>query len=181
MDRAEKKAEVEYLSDCFRRSQAALCADYHGLTVADITALRRDLHQSGSVSRVVKNTLAKISARQAFQDAKQTELEKFLSILDGPSFLVLSFSDPVAPAKIVAKFVKERKKLKVKGGWVDGAFVDAAAVESLALMPGKREVLSMLLGLIKAPAGRLVKVLQAPAEAMARLIQAQAKELEGKN
>ena len=180
MNRAEKKAELEWLSESFGKSQLALCADYHGLTVAEITRLRRDLHNAGSSSRVVKNTLAKISAKKAFTSAKGAELERFLAVMQGPSFLVMSFEDPVAPAKVIADFIKQYKKLTVKGAWVDGVFLDAAGVETLSQMPGKQEILAKLLGLLAAPATGLVRLLQAPGSQVARVIEGHRKNLEEK-
>jgi len=180
MDKAEKQTELQYLTDCFAKAQLAVCADYHGLTVAEITHLRRELHNCGSVGRVVKNTLAQISAKRGLGQAKDAELKRFVSILDGPSFLVVSFDDAVAPAKVISNFIKQYKKLTVKGAWIDGVFIDAAGVEALSQMPWKQEILGQLLGLLCAPATSLVRLLQAPATQLARVVEGHRKNLEEK-
>lgn len=180
MNRAEKQAEIDFLTDCFSRAQVALCADYTGITVAEVTALRKELRKIGSVARVVKNTLARRSVQAAVKGAEKAELEKFLAILDGPSFVVVSFDDPIAPAKVIAGFMKQYKKLNVKGGWFEGAFLDPAAVENLSQMPGRDEVLSKLLALIMAPATQLARLIQEPGARLARVIEAHRKNLEQK-
>ncbi len=180
MNRAEKQAEVDYLTDCLTKGQVALCADYKGLTVAEVTELRRELHKTGSVGRVVKNTLARISATKVYNTANENELKKFLALLEGPSFVVVNFDDPVAPAKVITKFIKDKKKMTVKGGWLEGNFLDAKGVESLSEMPGKEQVLAKLLGLLSAPATQLVRLLQAPAAQLARVIDAHRQNLEKK-
>lgn len=180
MNRAEKQAEVEFLTDCFNKTQVAICADYHGLTVAEVTDLRRELHKNGCVGRVVKNTLAKLSAKKVFAQANQAELEKFLKLLEGPCFVVMNFDNPVAPAKVVTEFIKRTKKLSLKGGWLDGSFLDQKGLETLSEMPGKEEILGKLLGLLSAPATRLVRLLHAPATQLARVIDAHRQNLEKK-
>ena len=180
MERAEKQAEIEYLTECLSKTQATLCADTRGLTVAEITELRRELHKTGCAGRVVKNTLARITARKVFDTANQDELKKFLALLEGPSFVVTNASDPVAPAKVITKFAKDKNKMTIKGGWLDGAFLDSKGVESLSQMPGKEQILGKLLGLLAAPATQLVRLLQAPASQLARVIEAHRANLEKK-
>ena len=180
MERAEKQAEIEYLVECFSKAQVALCADYRGLTVAEVTELRRELNKTGCIGRVVKNTLARISAQKVYDKANQEELNKFLALLEGPSFVVTNPTDPVAPAKVITKFVKDKNKMAIKGGWLDGAFLDSKGVESLSQMPGKEQTLGKLLGLLAAPATQLVRLFQAPASQLARVIEAHRANLEKK-
>ena len=178
MDRAEKRSEVEFLTDCFRKASAALCADYRGLSVAEITELRKQLRKSGCSARVVKNTLARLSVQSALQEGKAAELQAFIKIFEGPSFLVFSESDPIAPAKVLVEFAKGHEKLKLKGGWLDGSFVEPTAVDALSKMPGREQTLAMLLSLLNTPATQLVRVLQAPGEQLARAVEAHRKNLE---
>jgi large subunit ribosomal protein L10 len=178
MNRAEKQQEIDFLSDCFRKARVALCADYRGLTVAQITELRRGLRQSGGVGRVVKNTLASISAGQAYGQAAAEEVEKFTKTFSGPTLLIFSFDDPVASTKVVADFSKKNENLKVKGGWFEEAFVDVSGVAQLASMPSKEQLQAKLLAVINAPATQLVRLLQAPATQITRVIQAQKEKIE---
>ena len=180
MDRAEKQAEIDFLSDCFSKAQVALCADYKGLTVAEVTELRRELHKTGCVGRVVKNTLAKISVQKVFSQANQNEVNKFLALLEGPSLVVVNFDNPVAPAKVLTSFIKAKKKMTLKGGLLDGNFVDAKGVNALSEMPGKEQILAKLLGLLAAPATQLVRLLQTPASQLARVIDGHRANLEKK-
>ena len=176
MERAEKKTMIEGLSQQFSKAQIALCADYRGLTVGQVTILRRNLRGVGATACVVKNKLAKRSV-----DASITGGDKdaFNKVFKGPSFLVFSDIDPIAPAKVIAEFAKLNDKLSIKGAWVDGKFLDAANVVALSKMPGKQELLAQLLSLMNAPATRLVGLLAAPAGQVVRVLDAQRQKLEG--
>jgi large subunit ribosomal protein L10 len=122
-----------------------------------------------------------ISARKAFAAASAAELERFVAMFTGPSLLVVSQTDPVSPAKIMADFVKESKDvLSIKGGWIDGACLDSGGVESLAKMPGKQETLAKLLSLLLAPATQFVRLLQAPGRQVVQVLDAQRGKLEEK-
>lgn len=176
MDRAQKQIEIEALSKQLSKSALALCADYRGLTVGQVTVLRRNLRNAGATARVVKNKLAKRSVDAALKGADK---EIFLNVFKGPSFVVFSDTDPVAPTKVLTEFAKQNEKFEIKGAWVDGKFLDRANVEVLSKMPGKQELLAQLLSLINAPATRLVGLLQAPGSQMVRLLEAQRKKLEG--
>jgi len=100
MDRAQKDSELEYLNSCFVQSQIALCTNFRGLNVAQVTQLRNELRSNGSYARVVRNTLAKLSAEKAYKDADSVELGKFVELFSGPSLLVFSNEDPVSPVCI---------------------------------------------------------------------------------
>ncbi|MBN8548453.1 MAG: 50S ribosomal protein L10 [Deltaproteobacteria bacterium] len=180
MDRAGKQVELEAISSAFKSAQSTLCADYRGLTVAEITELRKELRRNGARGKVVKNTLGRLAAERAYKDADAAQLKKFIELFGGPSLIVTSDSDPVAPAKIMAKFAKDHKNLKIKGGWIDGQCLDQAGVDTLAKMPGREETLSKLLALIAAPATQLVRLLAAPATQVVRVVDAHRQNLEKK-
>lgn len=178
MDRAQKHQEVDTLQASFAKAELVLCADYRGLTVEQVTNLRKSLRTAGASARVVKNKLAKIAVKR--EDAFKTEAERFLQVFHGPTMVVFSDVDPIAPTKALTEFAKKNAKLEIKGAWVDGRFVDPAGVEALSKMPGKQELLGQLLSLFNAPATRLVGLLQAPAAQVVRLLEAQRKNLEEK-
>ncbi|RIL10585.1 MAG: 50S ribosomal protein L10 [Proteobacteria bacterium] len=174
VERAEKEKQVKEISECLSKAQVAICADYRGLTVAEVTALRRELKKSQATGSVVKNTLARISAKQVYGDAPQADLEKFLELFEGPSLLIYSLKDPVTPAKVVADFIKDKKKLTLKGGWMEGAFMGPEQVDSLAKMPGKQEIFARLLNVLIQPAQQLMRVMQEPGAQVARVLNAHA-------
>jgi large subunit ribosomal protein L10 len=182
MDRATKEAELADLVGRFSRAQVAVCLDYRGLTVAKVTTLRSNLRKAGSSAKVVRNTLAKLAVERAGgADVRTDELHKFLTVLDGPTMVVFSDEDPIAPTKVLADFVKGtgNDKLRVKGCWLDGAYVDAEGVSALSKLPGREEVFSMLLGLLSAPATRLARVISEPGAQVARVVEAFRKKLGG--
>ena len=180
MNRAEKQEEVEFLKECYQKSQIALCGDYRGLTVAQMSKLRRELRTAGAKAFVVRNTLARLSAKDVLKAKKAEEFEKFLATIKGPSLVIFAEADPVAPAKVLAKFMKDNDKLKMKGAWFESSFLDASGVDSLSKMPGKAETLASLLRVIMAPATQLARIIQAPGEQVVRVIEAHRKNLESK-
>jgi large subunit ribosomal protein L10 len=172
MERAEKQAEVESLSGRLEQARIALTADYRGLTVAEITELRKQLRETGSVGRVVKNTLAKISAQKVFGESEGEDLQKFLDVFEGPSMLVTSEEDAVSPTKVLTKFAKEHEALTLKGGWFDGGFIDDKGLEELSKLPSREELLAKLLSVISAPATQVVQLMQAPGSQLVRTLEA---------
>jgi len=182
MERAQKEVELNNLVDSFGRTQVTVCADYRGMSVAKMTALRSELRKAGATGRVVRNTLARLAVnRTVGKDAPKGDVEKFLETLNGPTLVVFSYNDPIAPTKVLAKFAKENEAFRVKGCWLDGAYVDSAGVSSLATMPGREETFAMLLSLMSAPATRLVRLLSEPGSQIVRSIEAYRKKLGGES
>ena len=177
MDKAQKQIELGKLDITFRGTPIALIADYRGLTVGQITKLRSELRGVGSQGRVVKNTLARISAERVYGEKDAKGLGKFLELFVGPTLLISSTTDPIAPAKVLAKFAKENEKLQIKGAILDGEFIDVAGVQALSTLPSREETLSMLLRVISAPATQLVRLMQAPGTQVVRVIDAHSKNL----
>lgn len=178
MERAEKQAEIESLNDHMNRSQIAICADYRGLTVAEVTEFRKNLKKSGSFAKVVKNTLGRLAADKAYAQSEAADIEKFKKMLEGPSMMVFSYEDPIAPSKAVTDFAKTHDKLKIKGAFFEGAYVDEAGVKTLSSMPGREELLGKLLALINAPATQLLRLMQAPGTQVVRVLDAQKTKIE---
>ncbi len=180
MNREEKQVELDSIGAAFIHAQSALCADYRGLTVAEVTTLRKELRKNGAKGKVVKNTLARLAAEKAYKDADGAQLKKFMELFAGPSLVIYSDKDPVAPAKVIFAFAKDHQNLKIKGGWVDGQFLDKSGAEMLSKMPGREETLAKLLALIAAPATQLVRLLAAPGTQVVRVIDAQRQAIEKK-
>lgn len=178
MERSGKEQIVEELSARFSQAQVALIADYQGLSVAEFTELRKILRDNKAQGQVVKNTLVRLSARKSVGDDVSADFEKFLATLKGPTLVITSSEDPVSPAKVLAQFIKDKQKVKIKGAWLDGKFLDDKAVDQLSKMPGKEEVLAKLLALLNTPATQLLRLLNTPGTQMTRVIDAQREKLQ---
>ena len=146
-----KAAVVAEMKEKLESAQGAVLVGFTGLTVADVTKLR----EGGVEYKVIKNTLTRIAADELGYDGLDSHLE-------GPTALAYSAEDAVAPAKILKAFIKETKTeaLTVKAGLVDGQVIDAAAVNALADLPSREELIAKLLGSMQAPVSGLVNVLQ---------------------
>lgn len=150
-----KAAVVEEMKEKLQSAQGAVFVGFSGLSVADVTKLRRKFREGGVEYKVVKNTLTRIAADElGFNDLD--------AVLEGPTAIAYYAEDTVAPAKILKDFIKETKTeaLTVKAGIADGQVIDAAAVEALASLPSREELLAKLVGSMQAPISGLVNVLQ---------------------
>ncbi|OGH98764.1 MAG: 50S ribosomal protein L10 [Candidatus Melainabacteria bacterium RIFOXYA12_FULL_32_12] len=159
--KAFKNEKIQELSDSIAKSKVAIVTDYRGLTVAEITDLRRQLQKEGAEYTVVKNTLTKI----AIKDTPYDGLENFL---EGPSAVVFGFQDQVAPAKILTQFIKKAKKvdLKLKGGVLEGKILSPEEIRQLSELPSKEELYAKILGSVNSPASGLVNVINGVARAL---------------
>ena len=142
-----------------------ILADYRGLTVKEMQALRAALRDSGAELRVYKNTLAQIAMREL-------ALPDLGDLLDGPTAFLFSYSDPVAPAKAIVDFTKDHKLLEIKGGFIDSTITSAAGVQALASLPSREVLIAKLLGTMLNPIQGFARVLNGPVEAFARTVQA---------
>ena len=165
MARPEKEAVVAEVHEKLTKSQAVVLVDFRGLTVEEATELRKNLRAAGVELRVVKNTLTKLAAQKA-------ELPGLETYLEGPTALAFGYQDPVAPAKILAEFAKDHKKLELKGGVLEGRVIDQAEVKALAELPSREVILGQLAGLLQAPIRNLVYVLSAPIRNTAYVVEA---------
>jgi large subunit ribosomal protein L10 len=153
--RKEQKQElIDELHSKLMDAKAAILTEYKGLTVAEITELRNELRKGQLEYRVVKNTLA-------IRAAKGTAAEALTGHLQGPTGWVLGFGDAVAPAKVVTDYAKKREKLKVKVGLIEGQLADAVALKSIAALPSREVLLSMMAAGFQAPASKMVRLLNA--------------------
>lgn len=164
MLRAKKKDFVAELEGICKDSNAVIFTHYHGLTVSQVTELRRKLRENDANFKVVKNTLFKIAAQNA-----KVKLEDDMS--SGPVAIAYS-KDPVAAAKGVVEFAKKNQDLKVLAGIVDGATMPVEDIKKLSKLPSLDELRGKIVGLLQAPATKLAVVAQAPAGQLARVINA---------
>jgi large subunit ribosomal protein L10 len=150
-----KQATVAELKDELSRAKATIVADYRGLTVSDISAVRRGLRGEGITYRVVKNRLAKIAA----QEAGNSELSELLT---GPSALAMGSGDEVLLAKTFLDAIRPFRTVAVRGAVLNGKRVDADAVTKLATLPSRDVLLGQLAGGIASPLSSMASLLAAP-------------------
>lgn len=153
MAKPEKVAAVAQIREDLAASQAVFVTDYRGLTVAQLTRLRRKLREAGTEYRVVKNTLARRAAAEV--DASVLE-----SLLVGPSGVAFAKQDPVATAKVLNEFARETKIFEIRGGMLQGKLLTAEGVQALADLPPREVLLAQVVGGMQAPISGFVSVLQ---------------------
>jgi large subunit ribosomal protein L10 len=154
MPRPEKVTEVEQLRGRLRKAGAVIFTDYRGLTVAEITQLRGRLREAGAEYRVVKNRLLGIAG-------KSVGVEGFGAMLEGPTAAAFVADDPVSVAKILQEFMRQTRKLAIKGSVISGQLYDSSRTRALADLPGRQELLARAVGGIAAPLSGLAGVLSA--------------------
>ncbi|WP_322796867.1 50S ribosomal protein L10 [Tepidiforma sp.] len=172
MPTPRKVAMLAEIKSRMERASIAISADYRGLTVAQITELRRALRPAGAEVKVVKNTLAAMAAKEAGR-------EELAQILKGPTALTFGFDDPIAPVKAFTEHLRSKRlNIEVHGGWLEGRVLTRAEVESLATMPPKEQLLADVVGKLQAPLYGFAGLLQASIRNFAGLIEARANQLE---
>lgn len=155
-----KKPVVEEIVSHITGAQSAVIINYCGLTVEQDTKLRKAFREAGVVYKVYKNTMMNF----AFQG---TEYEALCPHLEGPNAIAISKDDATAPARIVAKFVKEMPALEFKAGIVEGTYYDAKGMQAISQVPSREELLGKLLGSIQSPITNFARVLNQIAEQQA--------------
>ncbi len=154
VSKAEKVTEQGALETLFKAVDTAVLVDYKGVTVPQVTELRRQIRAAGGTYRVVKNTLAK-------RAIAGTSLEAASVHFRGTTAVVSTGADPVAMAKALTTFIKATPSMTIKAAVVQGQVVAPGAVQDLATMPGRPELLAKLLYVLQAPMQQLVTVLSA--------------------
>jgi large subunit ribosomal protein L10 len=153
LNRQDKAAVIEEMSEIVANSSVIVIAEYRGLTVEAITKLRADARQQGAQLRVVKNTLVR-------RAVAGTPFEGLADKFVGP--LIYGFSaDPVAAAKVLYNFSKTNKELVIKGGAMADNVMDVETVEKLAMTPSRDELLAKLTATLKEPIAKFVRTVAA--------------------
>ena len=161
MARADKQAAVAEIADSFSEAAGAVLTDYRGLTVKELQELRRSLGENADYA-VVKNTLAKLAAKEAGIDG-------FDDLLTGPTAIAFIKGDVVEAAKGLRDFAKANPALIIKGGVLDGDFLDAKEIAKLADLESREVLLGKLAGAMLASLSQAVYLLNAPLAQAARL------------
>ena len=170
MNRTEKEQVVGQLHEKMARAKAAILAEPKGLDVATVTELRRKCRDAQVDYKIVKNTLAQ-------RAAKGTPVEPLVEKFVGPTALVMSYADVVAPAKILVDFAKDRENFTIRTAVVEGQVIDAKGVMALAKMPGIQELRGRIANVIAQPAVRLARMLATPGQQLAQVLNARKDQL----
>lgn len=172
MPTPRKVAMLAEIKDRMERASVAISADFRGLTVAQLTDLRRAMRPANSEVNIVKNTLAAMAATQAGRP-------EMAELLTGPTALAIGFGDPVAPVKALTEHLRTRRMtLDIHGGWLEGKILTRAEVESLATLPSKEQMIADVVGKLQSPLYNFAGLLQASIRNFAGLVEARAKQLE---
>ncbi len=166
MDRAQKKEAVAELKQTFNESSVVVITRNLGLSVAQSTALRNKMRDSGARYKVAKNRLALIAL-------EGTRYQPIGDLLTGPTALATS-DDPVAAAKAVVDFAKTNDRLEIVGGAMGETLLDVNGVKALAELPSLDELRAKIVGLIQAPASKIARTINEPGAQLARVFGAYA-------
>lgn len=149
-----KKQVVAEIQEKLQNAQSVVLYDYRGLTVEQVTKLRNECRKAGVEYIVYKNNLIGLAAKEA-------GIEGLDVYLKGPTAVAFGMTDAVAPAKILATFIKEVKKTEVKGGILNGSVIDAAGVDTLASMPSREVLIARIMGSMMSSVSKFVYCLEA--------------------
>ncbi len=163
--KAFKAEKISQMKEKIEKAKVAIVTDYKGLSVEEITKLRREIQKEDGDYMVTKNTLAKIAI-------KGTEYEVLSDALTGPVAIAFGFEDQVAPAKALAKFIKESKKGEILAAAMDGKLLSAAEAKALASLPSKQEIYAKMLGCINSPASGIANSINAVMSSLTRAMAA---------
>jgi large subunit ribosomal protein L10 len=170
VDRSQKQKLVDSLHDMLAKTELVVITQQVGMTVAEVTTLRRQMREAGAGFKVTKNRLA----RRALEG---TKFAKLAPLFKGPTAVAFS-TDPVAAAKVAVTYANANEKLTIVGGAMGETLLDPTGVKALATLPSLDELRGKLIGMLQTPATRVAQVLQAPAGQLARVLGAYAKKAE---
>jgi large subunit ribosomal protein L10 len=173
MERQQKEQAVTQIKDGWKNVQSIILADYRGIDVPTVTAVRDEFRKAGCHYQVLKNTLVRI----AIQGSK---IEPMSKLLAGPTAVIWSTESPSAPAKVAMKIAKDNEKFVIRGGYFDGQVLDAKGVEGLATMPGKDELRATFLMTLLAAPTDFVCLLAAAPQNFVYALSARERQLAGK-
>ncbi|PLS32280.1 50S ribosomal protein L10 [Carnobacterium maltaromaticum] len=154
---AKKQAIVEDVTVKFTDAASVVIVDYRGLTVDQVTELRKQLREAGVEMKVIKNSILSRAAEAA-------NLPGLDDVFKGPTAVAFSNEDVIAPAKIINDFAEKAEALEIKGGIIEGKVSSKEEIEALAKLPNREGLLSMLLSVLQAPVRNTALIIKAVAE-----------------
>jgi large subunit ribosomal protein L10 len=175
MERAQKEQVLGEIKEAWQNVASIVIADYKGITVPVVTAMRDDFRKNGCHYRVIKNSLVKIAV-------KGSKMEPITTLMTGTTAVIWTTGEaPQPPAKIALKWAKDEPKFQIKGGYYEGQLLDKAGVQALATMPGKPEIQASMLMTFLAGPQSFVAQIAAPIQNFAYLLDARKRHLEGQS
>ena len=165
MPTKEKEVELAKFREEIKGAKTVVVSHYSGMSVANVTELRSKLREAGVTHTVVKNTLARIAAREV-------GMESLVPLLSGPTVVSISKTDLVAPAKVLVNYAKDHEKLVILGGVVEGKAATAQDITDISNLPSKEELVAKLLGSLNSPVTGLLRVINGPASSLVRVLNA---------
>jgi large subunit ribosomal protein L10 len=160
LTRVQKQEQIDTLKGMLAPARGLFVMDFTGLSVGEVTELRRRVREAKGNYRVVRNTLARLAVAETNHQALQ-------QLLTGPAAVAYTDQDAVTLAKALAEFAKSHEKLRFRGGLLEGQLLDAQQARQVAALPSKKELVAKLLFLLQSPMRRLVTVLDAPVRGLA--------------
>lgn len=154
---AKKETLVQAAAEKFESAASVVIVDYRGLTVEEVTNLRKQLRDAGVEMKVIKNSILS-------RAAKKVGLDGLDEVFTGPTAVAFSNDDVVAPAKIIDEFAKDAKALEIKGGVIEGKVSSVEQITALAKLPNREGLLSMLLSVLQAPVRNVAYAVKAVAD-----------------
>lgn len=154
---AKKSAQVEEVVEKFQQAASVVIVDYRGLTVDEVTTLRKQLREANVEMKVIKNSILSRAAEKA-------GLPGLEQVFTGPTAVAFSNEDVVAPAKIIDTFASNAPALEIKGGIIEGTVSSVEEITALAKLPNREGLLSMLLSVLQAPVRNVAYAVKAVAE-----------------
>jgi large subunit ribosomal protein L10 len=171
----EKKIQiVKNLKEKLAEAKGIVLTDYQGLSVPEVELLRKKLQEVGANYQIAKNTLLNLALKGSGHELQDTSYE-----LTGPTAVVLSREDEIAPLKALYDFTKEHQALKVKGGFFEGAWLVAEKLKEIAALPGREVLLAKVVGMLQSPIAGLVNVVKGNQIGLVRVLQAKAGDKNG--
>lgn len=172
MIRAQKEQVLGEIKEAWQNVASIVVADYAGITVPVVTAMRDDFRKAGCHYRVLKNTLVKIAV-------KGSKIEPLTQLMSGTTAVIWTTGEaPQPPAQVALKWAKDEPKFKIKGGYYEGKVLDVAGVEMLSRMPSKDEIRASMLMTFLAGPQSFVAQIAAPIQNFAYLLDARKRDLE---
>jgi large subunit ribosomal protein L10 len=165
VNRVEKAAAVDELKTALAGTTVAMLADPRGITVSELTELRKVLRHQGVALRVVKNTLARLAIAE-------TELQELKPYFAGPTAIVYGGGDPTVPSKLLASFMKAKPTFQIKAGFAEGRVLTAQDAMALADLPSREVLAARLAGILQSPLRGLVTVLSGPLRSFLMVLEA---------
>jgi len=161
MNKEQKQNYIKDMTAQFENSEAVLVAHYQGLTVKQLDDLRKQMREHGIKFQITKNRITKLAL-------KNSKCKNLTNLFTGPTAVALS-KDAITSAKILTKFSKENKSLKILGGIMGEEVLDVAGVANVATLPTLDEARAKIVGILRSPAQKIVSILLAPASKIAIL------------